>query len=287
MKEQGAEEQGGRGDNFSPAWSDRSMIKSLQDRIALVTGGAQGLGQAICQRLAAEGCHVVVGDLNGEAAESTAAEIAATTDRQTWAMKVDVTDDTQVESLVAQTLEKFGRLDIVVANAGIVIGEDITEFPADKWRLVMDVNLFGYFLTAKHAARAMKAQKSGVIIQINSKSGKKGSYKNSAYAASKFGGIGLTQSIALDLAEYGVRVNAVCPGNLLDSPLWIDSLYSQYAKKWGISEAEVRQRYIDQVPMKRGCTYEDVCNVVAFLASDQASYMTGQAINVTGGQEMR
>jgi sorbitol-6-phosphate 2-dehydrogenase len=202
-------------------------------------------------------------------------------------MKVDVTDDTQVESLVAQTLEKFGRLDIVVANAGIVIGEDITEFPADKWRLVMDVNLFGYFLTAKHAARAMKAQKSGVIIQINSKSGKKGSYKNSAYAASKFGGIGLTQSIALDLAEYGVRVNAVCPGNLLDSPLWIDSLYSQYAKKWGISEAEVRQRYIDQVPMKRGCTYEDVCNVVAFLASDQASYMTGQAINVTGGQEMR
>jgi sorbitol-6-phosphate 2-dehydrogenase len=287
MKEQGAEEQGGRGDNFSPAWSDRSMIKSLQDRIALVTGGAQGLGQAICQRLAAEGCQVVVADLNGEAAESTAAEIATTTDRQTLAMKVDVTDDTQVESLVAQALEKFGRLDIVVANAGIVIGEDITEFPADKWRLVMDVNLFGYFLTAKHAARAMKAQKSGVIIQINSKSGKKGSYKNSAYAASKFGGIGLTQSIALDLAEYGVRVNAVCPGNLLDSPLWIDSLYSQYAKKWGISEAEVRQRYIDQVPMKRGCTYEDVCNVVAFLASDQASYMTGQAINVTGGQEMR
>ncbi|HXV42232.1 MAG TPA: SDR family oxidoreductase, partial [Anaerolineae bacterium] len=128
---------------------------------------------------------------------------------------------------------------------------------------------------------------SGAIIQINSKSGKKGSFKNSAYAASKFGGIGLTQSIALDLAEYGVRVNAVCPGNLLDSPLWVNSLYSQYAKKWGISEAEVRQKYIDQVPLKRGCTYEDVCNVLVFLASDQAGYMTGQAINVTGGQEMR
>jgi sorbitol-6-phosphate 2-dehydrogenase len=96
----------------------------------------------------------------------------------------------------------------------------------------------------------------------------------------------LTQSIALDLAEYGVRVNAVCPGNLLDSPLWVNSLYSQYAKKWGISEAEVRQKYIDQVPLKRGCTYEDVCNVVVFLASGQAGYMTGQAINVTGGQEM-
>jgi sorbitol-6-phosphate 2-dehydrogenase len=151
----------------------------------------------------------------------------------------------------------------------------------------MNVNLFGYFLCAKHAARVMKAQRSGVILQVNSKSGKKGSYKNSAYAASKFGGIGLTQSLALELAEYGVRVNAVCPGNLLDSPLWVDSLYGQYAKKWGITEAEVRQKYIDQVPMKRGCTYDDVANVVVFLASDQASYMTGQAINVTGGQEMR
>jgi len=262
-------------------------MTQLQNRIALVTGGGQGLGQAICQRLAAEGCHVVVADLNGEAATATAAAIAANTDRQTLAIKVDVTDEAQVEGMVVQTLEKFGRLDILVANAGILIAEDITEFPAEKWRAVINVNLFGYFLTAKHAARPMKAQKSGVIIQINSKSGKKGSYKNSAYAASKFGGIGLTQSIALDLAEYGVRVNAVCPGNLLDSPLWVDSLYSQFAKKWGISEAEVRQKYIDQVPLKRGCTYEDICNVVVFLASDQSGYMTGQAINVTGGQEMR
>jgi sorbitol-6-phosphate 2-dehydrogenase len=263
------------------------MTKLLQDRIALVTGGAQGLGQALCQRLAAEGCHVVVADLNGEAAIATAAEIATATDRQTMGIRVDVTDEAQVETMVAQILAKFGRLDIAVSNAGILIAEEITEFPAEKWRAVLNVNLFGYFLTAKHAARPMKAQKSGVIIQINSKSGKKGSFKNSAYAASKFGGIGLTQSIALDLAEFGVRVNAVCPGNLLDSPLWVNSLYSQYAKKWGITEAEVRQKYIDQVPMKRGCTYEDVCNVVVFLASDQSSYMTGQAINVTGGQEMR
>jgi sorbitol-6-phosphate 2-dehydrogenase len=133
----------------------------------------------------------------------------------------------------------------------------------------------------------MIEQGRGVIIQVNSKSGKKGSYRNSAYAASKFGGIGLTQSLALELAEYGIRVNAVCPGNLLDSPLWTDSLYGQYAERWGISEAEVRQRYIDQVPLKRGCTYEDVCRVISFLASDGAGYMTGQAVNITGGQEMR
>ncbi|HPX38929.1 MAG TPA: SDR family oxidoreductase, partial [Candidatus Hydrogenedentes bacterium] len=127
----------------------------------------------------------------------------------------------------------------------------------------------------------------GSIIQINSKSGKKGSFRNSAYAASKFGGIGVTQSLALEFAEQGVRINSVCPGNLLDSPLWVDSLFKQYAANQGISEAEVRQKYIDQVPMKRACQYRDVTNVVVFLASDDASYMTGQAINVTGGQEMR
>lgn len=263
------------------------MAKLLQNRVALVTGGGQGLGQAICRRLAGEGAHVVVADLNEETALATAAGIAASTNRQTLAVKVDVTNEAQVEAMVAQTLERFGRLDIAVSNAGILFAEEITEFPAEKWRAVVDVNLFGYFLVAKHVAKPMKAQKSGVIIQINSKSGKKGSYKNSAYAASKFGGIGLTQSIALDLAEYNVRVNAICPGNLLDSPLWVNSLYSQYAKKWGITEEQVRQKYIDQVPMKRGCTYDDVCNVLVFLASDQAGYMTGQAINVTGGQEMR
>jgi sorbitol-6-phosphate 2-dehydrogenase len=265
---------------------DKTMTR-LKNKIALVTGGGQGLGQAICQRLAAEGAHVVVADLNEETAAATARDIAAETGRQTLAVTVDVTNEAQVEAMVAQTLEKFGRLDIVVSNAGVLMAEDITEFPAEKWRLVMNVNLFGYFLVAKHVAKVMKAQKSGSIIQINSKSGKKGSYKNSAYAASKFGGIGLTQSIALDLAEYGVRANAICPGNLLDSPLWVNSLYGQYAKKWGITEEEVRQKYRNQVPMKRGCTYQDVSNVVVFLASDQSGYMTGQAINVTGGQEMR
>ena len=266
------------------------MEKLLQDRIALVTGGAQGLGAAICTRLASEGCHIVVADVNEEKAIQTAQSIASITNRRTIAIKVDVSDETQVEAMVNRTVQEFGRLDILVANAGILISEEITEFPAEKWRSVINVNLFGYFLCAKYATRVMKKQKSGVVLEINSKSGKKGSFKNSAYAASKFGGIGLTQSIALELAEYGVRVNAICPGNLLELPLWVEgpnSLFKQYARNRGISEEEVRQFYIDQVPMKRGCTYEDVCNVVAFLASDQAAYMTGQAINVTGGQEMR
>ncbi|GAG49445.1 unnamed protein product, partial [marine sediment metagenome] len=142
------------------------------------------------------------------------------------------------------------------------------------------------FLCAKHAALAMKERGGGAIVQINSKSGRVGSYRNSAYAASKFGGIGLTQSLALELAPYKIRVNAVCPGNLLDSPLWVESLYAQYAEKWGISEEEVRARYVSQVPAGRGCEYADVTEAVLFLSSDEAGYITGQALNVDGGQVM-
>ncbi len=262
-------------------------MKLLQDRVAIVTGAAQGLGEAIAHRLAGEGAHVVVADINSEDAKKVAAAVEAQHGRRAMAFSADVTDEAQVEKMVQGTVEEFGRLDIMVANAGIVISGEVTDFPTDQWRKVIKINLTGYFLCAKYAARVMKEQRSGVIIQINSKSGKKGSSKNSAYAASKFGGIGLTQSLALELGPYNVRVNAVCPGNLLDSPLWVNSLYDQYAKRWGISKQEVRQKYIAQVPLGRGCTYSDVCNVVLFLASNQASYMTGQAINVTGGQETR
>lgn len=259
----------------------------LQDKIAIVTGGGQGLGAALCARLAQEGAHVVVADIKLENAQRVAEEVASVTRRKTLALACDVTNEPQVEQLVGETVKQFGRLDILVSNAGIVLSGAVEEFDLAKFQAVVNVNLIGYFLVVKHAARVMKEQRSGSIVQINSKSGKKGSFKNSAYAASKFGGIGLTQSIALEMAEFGVRCNAVCPGNLLDSPLWKDSLFKQYAQNQGISEEAVRQKYIDQVPMKRPCTYEDVCNVVTFLASDQSSYMTGQAINVTGGQEMR
>ena len=260
--------------------------RRLVDKVAIVTGAAQGLGEALAHRLGQEGAHVVVADINDEKAQAVAQEIAQKYGVRTLWTHCDVTDLSQTEALVERTVQEFGRLDILVSNAGILISGAIDEINPDHWRKVIEVNLIGYFNIARPAARVMREQRSGVIIQINSKSGKKGSYKNSAYAASKFGGIGLTQSLALELAEYNVRVNAICPGNLLDSPLWVNSLYKQYAKRWGITEEEVRQRYINQVPMKRGCTYEDVANVMVFLASDQSSYMTGQAINVTGGQEM-
>jgi sorbitol-6-phosphate 2-dehydrogenase len=261
------------------------MTRRLENRSALVTGAGQGLGEAIALRLAEEGARLAVADLNGERAEQVVAGIR-NAGGSAVAFQADVTSESDVARVVEQTAARFGGLEILVANAGIVKAHDIQEFPLADWRQVLEVNLTGYFLCAREAAKIMAARRRGVIIQINSKSGKKGSFRNSAYAASKFGGIGLTQSLALDLAPYGVRVNAICPGNLLDGTLWTQSLYEQYAKKWGISQEEVRKKYEDQVPLGRGCRYSDVANVVVFLASDESSYMTGQAINVTGGQQL-
>jgi sorbitol-6-phosphate 2-dehydrogenase len=269
------------------------MNLSLENKIAAVTGGAQGLGQAICGALAKVGCNVAIADMKEEAAQATANEIVKATGRKAFAMKTDVTQEVDVEKLFDRTVKEFGRVDIVVANAAILIAEPIAEANAEKWRSVMNVNLFGNFLTMKHACRVMKSQKRGVIIQINSKSGKKGSAANSAYAATKFGGIGLVQSVALEMAPHGIRCNAICPGNLLESPLWTDAnngLFVQYLKAGKVPGAknieDVKQFYTNQVPMKRGCSYDDICATLIFLASDAASYLTGISMSVTGGQEM-
>ena len=260
---------------------------NLQGKRAVVTGAAQGLGLAIGERLLKEGCRVVFADLQEAELQRAVVELGkAHGGRHAWASRCDVTSETEVEQLVAFAVSTMGGIDIFVANAGILLSGPLTEFDVAKWRKVIEVNLIGQMICMKHALRIMAQAGAGSFIQVNSKSGKRGSFKNSAYAASKFGGIGLVQSAALEMADKGVRVNAVCPGNLLDSPLWKDSLFKQYAANLGISEEEVRRRYVDQVPMKRPCTYEDVCNLVVFLSSGQSSYMTGQSLNVTGGQEM-
>ena len=257
------------------------------DKVVLVTGAAQGLGKAIAERFGSEGATVLVADINEEGAKLAAEEMVGKYDVKAQGIRMDVTDDFEVHTAMNVIERDFGRLDVLVANAGVLKAYELTEFPVSEWRQVIEVNLIGYMICAKHACQLMRKQKSGVIIQVNSKSGKKGSFRNSAYAASKSGGIGLTQSLALEMAPHGVRVNAVCPGNLLDGTLWQDSLFEQYARTQGPTVEQVKRKYLDQVPLGRGCSYDDVSNVVAFLASDEASYMTGQAINVTGGQEMR
>ncbi len=255
-------------------------MQRLKGKRAVITGAAQGLGQALAQRMSDEGAQVMIGDMNLKGAKETALML-----KGSGAFSLDVTDYAACETFMKNAVDILGGLDILISNAAILISGSIEEFEADMWEKVIDVNLCGFFNIAKAAVPYLK-KNGGCIIQINSKSGKKGSFKNSAYAASKFGGIGLVQSLALELAQNQIRVNAICPGNLLDSPLWTKSLFKQYAKNQGISEQEVRQKYIDQVPLKRGCTYTDVANLLVFFASDEASYMTGQAVNVTGGQQM-
>ncbi len=251
----------------------------LDNKVAIVTGAGQGLGEAIARRLAAEGAKVGVCDMNGENAQKVADSLP-----EAMAFAVDVTNEQQVIDMVDEVVSIWGSLDIMVPNAGILIAEAIEDADVNKWRKVIDVNLVGNMICCKHAARIFMQQNSGAIVAINSKSGKKGSFKNSAYAASKFGAIGLIQSVALELAPFGARANAICPGNLLDGSLWQGSLFEQYAKNRGMTMEEVRKHYEGQVPLGRGCSYEDVCNVVVFLASENSSYLTGQALNVDGGQ---
>jgi sorbitol-6-phosphate 2-dehydrogenase len=269
------------------------MSSDLTGKIAVVTGGAQGLGRAIAERMAREGCKLAVADVNETGCAETCAAIARETGAKVLPVKVDVSQEAEVERMFAAVAHEFGRVDIVVSNAAILIAEPIAEADAARWHKVMEINLFGYFLVTKHACRIMKGQRSGSIININSKSGKRGSAANSAYAATKFGSIGHTQSVALEMAPYNVRCNAICPGNLLESPLWTDperGLFVQYLRAGKVPGAktieDVRLAYVEMVPMKRGCAYDDVCNAVVFLASDQSSYITGVALSVTGGQEM-
>ena len=253
----------------------------LKNKVAVVTGASQGLGEALAQRLDAEGCKVVVCDINYDGAQKVASSL-----KDAMALAVDVTNYEQLQQAAKTVIEKYGQVDILISNAAIVKSGDIFSLTPEAFALVTNINLNGYFNTVKAFAPYMLERKYGSIIQINSKSGRKGSFKNGAYASSKFGGVGLTQSLALEFAESGVRVNCICPGNLLNSPLWVNSLFKQYAQNQGITEEAVREKYINQVPMKRSCEYEDIANAMVFLASDQSSYMTGQAINVTGGQQM-
>lgn len=256
-------------------------------KVAVVVGGGQTLGEFLCKGIADAGYNVAVADLNIENANKVADAINQKLGAGTAkGFGVDATNEESVIKLAQDVDNTFNRADLMVYSAGVAKAAPITNFALSDFQLSVNVNLTGYFLCAREFAKLMlKHKTAGRIIQINSKSGKVGSKHNSGYSAAKFGGVGLTQSLALDLADYGITVNSLMLGNLLKSPMF-QSLIPQYAKKLGIPENEVEQVYIDKVPLKRGCDYQDVLNVLLFYASDKASYCTGQSINITGGQVM-
>ncbi|MDK2896310.1 MAG: sorbitol-6-phosphate 2-dehydrogenase [Candidatus Atribacteria bacterium] len=256
----------------------------LKDKIAVITGSASGIGQGIALRFAQEGSHVACWDLNLQGAEATASRVKEF-GREAMACSVDVTQSSQIEAAAKQVFDRWGQIDILVNSAGIIKANFITEIPEEVWDAIITVNLKGTFLCIREIAKYMIERKQGKIISISSKSGKKGGLWLGAYCASKFGIIGLTQSAAMDLAPFKINVNAICPGNVFSTPMW-DLLDKEYSKKLGVPPQEVRKIYREKVPLGRECTVEDVANVAVFLASSYSDYMTGQAINVTGGQEV-
>ena len=271
----------------------KKIAGRLAGKIAVVTGSAQGFGKGIAEELYREGACVVIADLN----EPLAQEVAASLGERAVAVKVDVSNEESVAALVGSTVDKFGGLDLFVSNAGVLKAGSLDEMEKKDFEFVTAINYTAFFTCVKYAQRIMRAQFAadnswmGDIIEINSKSGLEGSNKNFAYAGGKFGGIGLVESFALELAPYNIKVNAICPGNYYDGPLWSDperGLFVQYLRTGKVPGAktieDVKQSYLAKSLIKRGCLPSDVAKAI-FYAVEQ-TYETGQAIPVTGGQVM-
>jgi NAD(P)-dependent dehydrogenase (short-subunit alcohol dehydrogenase family) len=270
----------------------------VQDKIVIVTGGAQGFGGGIAEMLYAQGANVVIADLNEEAGLKMAENLnKGNQSNQAYFTKVNVADAGSVEEMVASTVKQFGGLDVIISNAGILRAGGLDEMTPESFSLMTDVNYKGYFLCAKYASKVMKVQSQyrqdhfTDIIQINSKSGLKGSNRNFAYAGGKFGGIGLTQSFAMELMPFHIKVNSICPGNFFEGPLWSDpdkGLFVQYLKAGKVPGAksieDVKAFYEAQVPAGRGCRVIDVVRAIFYIIEQE--YETGQAVPVTGGQNM-
>ncbi len=270
----------------------------IRGKVAIVTGGAQGFGEEITRGLIANGAFVVVADMNLAGAQKLVDELNRSAGGPVaMAVPVNVSQEESVAAMVASVVAEVGGIDLFVANAGVLKASPVMEQDLKSFEFVTAVNYTGYMLCTKHASRVMREQNKfhpqgwTDIIQINSKSGLEGSNKNGSYAGSKFGGIGLTQSFALELVASRIKVNSICPGNFFDGPLWSDpekGLFVQYLNSGKVpgakTLADVKVFYEAKVPMNRGCTGPDVLKALLYIVEQE--YETGQAVPVTGGQVM-
>lgn len=249
----------------------------LNGRSVLLTGGATGIGRRIATRLAEEGCDVGIVDVNIAEAERTAAMVKKI-GRKCSVFKADVGNFDQASSAVRDFLRDFGKIDVLANNAGVISLGRIEDVPVEEWRRVFNINVEGVFNFCKAVVPHMRERKAGKIVNTASWYGKIGKPHYGAYCASKFAVIGLTQSLAMELAPLGINVNAVCPGTIVETAMRDEA--DKRSIEEGVPTAKQREA---QIPIGRVGLPEDIARAVAFLASDEAAYMTGQAINVTGG----
>lgn len=286
--------------SFNTTYNDETIKNSVSyNKTIIVTGAAQGFGEGIARNLILKGANIVVADLNEEVGKKTVEQFnSLTKNNRAIFVKTDVSDMDSITNMVQTAVVEFGGIDTFISNAGVLRAGGLDDMSPQDFDFVTKINYNAYFYCTKIVSKVMKLQTKYAhkdyyadIIQINSKSGLRGSKANFAYAGGKFGGIGLTQSFALELAPHRIKVNSICPGNYYEGPLWSDpenGLFTQYLKAGKVPGAktveEVKAFYLAQVPMNKGCTPEDVVKAVLYLM-DQCGE-TGQALPITGGQVM-
>jgi NAD(P)-dependent dehydrogenase (short-subunit alcohol dehydrogenase family) len=258
----------------------------------VVTGAGSGLGRSIAIGLARTGAIIALVDIDRKTVEETAKKIRNSKfeirNYQVMAVKCDVTSEDNVREIFEAVLGKWGGLDILVNAAGVAPAGPLVEMPVEKWRLALEVNLTGYFLMARAAAKIMIRQGcGGCIINVSSKSGLEASRDNTAYNATKAGEIHIARGWALELGEYGIRVNSIAPGNVFEgSKIWNPQYMRVCAKKYGIKPEEVIDYYVSKTALKREIKGQDIADAVVFLCSDRAHTITGQTLVADSGQVM-
>lgn len=259
--------------------------KLLSGRTALVTGAVGAIGEAIADRMAAQGANVVIADLDEGKAAAVASAIAESHGVRAVGVGVDVTDPLSLEAIADRVEAELGVCDIIVANAGILLAKPAIEIEPREWNAVISVNLTGAFHTATVFARRLeRSRRAGSIIFSSSLFGVRGGRGNAAYSASKFGLIGIAQSMAAELAPAGIRVNSVCPGQI--ETAMIEDLFRRRAEQNGTTASEERSTFEERIPLGRLGTAGDVADTFVYLASDLSAYVTGQSIVVDGGWQV-
>jgi len=261
-------------------------MKKLEGKVSIVTGAARNLGKGIAERFAMEESEVVVVDIDAEEAEKSFNDIKSRYENNGFWMQVDVTKSDQVEKMVNEVIERLGTIDILVNNAGVITTNPVVDLSEEDFDYVMGVNIKGVFLCTRAVLKEMIKKRSGKIISISSKAGRTGINYLAHYCASKFAVIGFTQALAQELIQYNINVNAICPGSL--------NLPQHFGPTKKIMEIQGVNRPLEEVlaEQRKGRILgrlgepEDIAKLAVFLASEDAEYITGEAINVAGGEEV-